>query len=193
MRRARTNRNSVSRRCAPSRPAIPPDGASTSSASKRERPIAEDERDRDVGSTEIPFVRLAGPALLTGVSYTSPNWCVAVGATGDSTLAQTWNGHVWSVIASPAGPANFRTNFTGVSCGRAASCVATEHFTGPTPGSVHSGVEQWNGSSWIAGSGSASEPGGLGGVSCANKTFCFAVGGYSFPSAHGTTALLGRA
>jgi hypothetical protein len=135
---------------------------------------------------------VTGSAILSGVSCTSADVCVAVGGAGASTLAERLHGTTWSVTPSPRGNASQSVVFTGVSCTSAKKCVGTVQSLGPTPSAASGSVYAWDGTTWARGQGQAGTGGGLRGVSCANKNFCSAVGGESFPSQVGTVALIGR-
>ena len=84
-----------------------------------------------------------GGGQLLGVSCTGPNFCMAVGTvTGSSTtLTESWNGQVWSIVPSPStsGQADI---LAGVSCVSSTDCVAV----GSAGSSVL--VETWNGFNW---------------------------------------------
>ena len=122
---------------------------------------------------------------LQGVSCTSGSRCVAVGwyqatfAGPALTLAETWNGTTWSVVASP--PAAPEDPLSGVSCSGPASCVAVgnrwySRFQAKTL------VESWNGSAWSETSSPNPRPvDELNGVACTRASSCAAVG-YRGPS-----------
>jgi hypothetical protein len=117
---------------------------------------------------------------LFSVSCTSPSFCMAVGTTyeGVSTLTESWNGTVWSVIPSP-NPSTTINSLNSVSCTSPANCVAVGEFY--TTATTYQGlIESWDGTTWSVVSAASPVPSGdntgLNGVSCTNSTFCIAVG-----------------
>ena len=86
-------------------------------------------------------VKWTGPkganlALLLGVSCTSANNCVAVGASGTNNngaaASFTWNGRHWAALAVPGVGKGLTTEFSGVSCPSAGNCVAIGAYGPPT-------------------------------------------------------------
>jgi hypothetical protein len=120
---------------------------------------------------------------LNGVSCASASFCMGVGDYYSSngnragTLAESWNGSSWSVVASGNADNGFDSSLLyGVSCVSASFCAAVgEYDHGFGGGADNPLVETWNGSSWT---GVAVLPGAgrLTGVSCASATSCIAVG-----------------
>jgi Bacterial Ig domain/Bacterial Ig-like domain (group 3) len=115
-----------------------------------------------------------GGGQLLGVSCTSPNFCMAVGTvTGSSTtLTESWNGQVWSIVPSPStsGQADI---LAGVSCVSSTDCVAV----GSSGSAVL--VETWNGFSWsIVSTPVLGDTADFVSVSCTDSTSidCVAVG-----------------
>ncbi len=123
-------------------------------------------------------------SYVTRVSCTSVSSCKAVGSyltsanrsvTEVKTLILSWNGHVWSTMASPE-PASPPGVLEGVSCVSARSCEAVGREGDETL------IESWNGTAWsIASSPSQGNNDGLtsnelSGVSCVSATSCQAVG-----------------
>ncbi len=106
------------------------------------------------------------------VSCTSLSFCMAVG--GD--LAESWNGSSWSVASIPSSGSGTH-NLDGVSCLSATFCTVAGWST-PTAGMDQALIESWDGSSWSVVS--SPSPGANGtdllGISCADATFCTAVG-----------------
>jgi hypothetical protein len=99
---------------------------------------------------------LATPALsgavpatgLTGISCSSPGWCMGVGyyTTSDGTsfvIAETWNGHNWTLVSVPRASGPIGHNLQGVSCTSDKACVAVG--TNRTAGTL---AESWNGTNW---------------------------------------------
>jgi Ser-Thr-rich glycosyl-phosphatidyl-inositol-anchored membrane family len=121
--------------------------------------------------------------LLAGVSCTSSSSCEAVGyyynaSTVTQTLVETWNGTVWSIVASP----NFGTgsNFLfGVACISSTSCRAVGRYSNGS-NVAHTLVETWNGTAWsITASPNLSTGSNyFTGVACTSATSCRAVGAY---------------
>ncbi len=119
---------------------------------------------------------------LSGVSCTSASFCMATGtyytSSGGGTLAESWNGTSWSIVASPNPTSGNYTSLSGVSCTSASFCMATGGYSASSGGDTL--AESWNGSSWSldlpidpAGAVNAS----LNGVSC-EATICTAAGSF---------------
>jgi hypothetical protein len=79
-----------------------------------------------------------GNAVLQGVSCVSKTYCVAVGSTGGTPLAEVWNGESWSVPASqPPVPGSWEiAELNGVDCISAAWCMASGSLRRNEAGSV---------------------------------------------------------
>jgi hypothetical protein len=133
-------------------------------------------------STIAPTVARSGAVyfdMLTGVSCTSTNFCVAVGMQsdhGETPLAEVWDGARWSVMdtVNPgAGPDNLLNR---VSCTSVIFCVAAG-MEEPSGGGYQTLIEDWNGATWSTmtslSPGSNSE---LKDASCTSVNFCVAVG-----------------
>ena len=145
--------------------------------------------------------------LLSGVSCTSPTFCMAVGEVSPSNanelpLAEAFNGSSWN--QSPALPKTVHGSpatsvLTGVSCVSPTSCQAAgitatglSFFASSQSGNTASSqssnsasfqigtlIETYNGSSWtLQPSGTEGQVSELTGVSCATSSFCAAVGFY---------------
>ncbi|MHB8289168.1 MAG: hypothetical protein ACYDEY_08030, partial [Acidimicrobiales bacterium] len=121
---------------------------------------------------------------LTGVSCTSPAFCVAGGyynnGTVDQNLLLTWNGSTWSLdsASSLSTSATQPNQLAGISCASSTSCVAVGTFMNASKVD-QTLVEAFNGFTWhLAASPdtSATQPNQLAGVSCASSTSCVAVG-----------------
>ncbi len=114
---------------------------------------------------------------LSGVSCTSPQFCIAVGASGSGqrALAERWNGTSWSVQRTPSVSGTGYTALTAVSCYTAVSCTAVGTYDVGAFGIA----EHWNGHDWAL-ERLPSPTGQPGvdpvGVSCASATACIAVG-----------------
>ncbi|MGE5336035.1 MAG: hypothetical protein ACM3JL_01265, partial [Nitrososphaerota archaeon] len=129
-----------------------------------------------------------------GISCLQPDSCVAVGdywRLGSYhtavTLAEKWNGEVWTVMSTPNPPGleegylhGRKARLTSVSCSSAGACMAVGWFRG-TSEMVAPISEVWNGGEWEL----TSVPTPIGGneaqllgVTCASATGCEAVGQY---------------
>jgi hypothetical protein len=134
--------------------------------------------------TDVPVPIPTDFGLLLGVSCLSATDCTAVGESHTSdlyhldTLVETWNGSVWSAVASPnpgtiAGV--FENQLRRVACTSANNCVAVGYNSDSTSQSTIELVETWDGSSWTV----TPSPGvlyGLAGVSCVSAASCVGVG-----------------
>jgi hypothetical protein len=116
---------------------------------------------------------------LSGVSCTSPTFCIAVGfllrESPGRTLVEKWDGVKWSRVASP-NRRSHDSRLSGVSCVSPTSCVAVGQYS---RGLLHKTLtETWDGASWsIAPSPSPTgKDNYLRSVSCVSPTACFAVG-----------------
>lgn len=118
-----------------------------------------------------------------GVSCTSTTFCMAVGIAGTSTLTETWDGSVWSVVPSPS-PGSSDNSLTSVSCTTPSACVAVGNDT-DTTGASEGLAETWNGSTWsvVPTVSEGSDDVILQSVSCvaSTLTLCVAVGDVSTP------------
>jgi hypothetical protein len=138
----------------------------------------------------------AEASVLEAVSCVAPKTCTAVGyyknnAGADASLAEAWNGTVWSIETGPTPAGATAFELQGVSCTSATACVAVgydesaESVAVPLP-------EAWNGEAWSI----QSTPGvtgaldsALDAVSCVSASACTAVGSYrSSSSGHITLA-----
>ncbi len=128
-----------------------------------------------------PNVPAASSNLLSGVSCSGPSACFAVGdyaidASTRKTLIESWNGLVWSILASPDTSPTHLDFLSGVSCSGPLACFAVGFSSA---GAVQRTViESWDGSVWsIVPSPNASPMlDNLEGVSCSGPTACTAVG-----------------
>jgi hypothetical protein len=120
---------------------------------------------------------------LYGISCTSSTSCAAAGGYLDGSgtnqsLAETWNGTVWSISANPI--SGTQSLLAEVSCTSSTSCVAVGGYMNGL-GTNQTLVERWNGASWSIMS-SPNEGNGdnfLASVSCASMTSCVAIGTYT--------------
>ena len=120
-------------------------------------------------------------ASLSWVSCVSSSDCIAVGqyepsAGNFSTLAESWNGSAWKLLAMPA-LASTDASLSGLSCVSAVSCVAVGFAA---PGTL---AESWNGAAWTV---LPAPPGVSSAISCASAASCMAVGGTAAESWNGS-------
>ncbi|HEV2361533.1 MAG TPA: hypothetical protein VGS21_07515, partial [Acidimicrobiales bacterium] len=124
----------------------------------------------------IPLPAGSFLATLTGLSCSSPSFCMAVGnyATGDFSVV--WNGTSWK-LAPLIGGQNDR--WWAVSCSASTWCLAVGSSYVST--AFVPIADKWTGSAW-ANAKAPLPPGGaageLDGVSCVSSLFCMAVGSY---------------
>lgn len=114
--------------------------------------------------------------LLSGVSCTSPTFCIAVGrSAGDAvvfrTLVEGWDGSTWSVTPSPDVP-DVADYFSSVSCTSTTSCVAFGTASA-NPGAL---IETWDGSIWSISTSPTPDLRNGNGVSCWSSKSCVGVG-----------------
>ena len=120
---------------------------------------------------------------LASVSCVAKSDCWSVGNTyggpsADSpwnTLAEHWDGRVWSIVSTPNAP-SFRINMLeSVSCVAGTDCWAVGQSVGATSATL---AEHWDGRAWSIVS--VRDPGSfansLRAVTCVNRTDCWAVG-----------------
>jgi hypothetical protein len=128
-----------------------------------------------------PNPQPTGGGGLNGVSCPTVTMCMAVGyhnagpgTEPDGTLAEMWDGNVWTIQAT-LNPARFDYGlFNSVSCSSATFCMAVGDAYA-SPDDYQTLSEAWDGTSWTI------EPtpttgGHLDGVSCTSPTNCIAVG-----------------
>jgi len=131
-------------------------------------------------------------AVLYGVACASKTSCFAVGRYlyvnanyAFFTLIEAWNGKVWSVVSSPN--PGLLDVLTGVACASSEECAAVGyHYSNELgPGYLQTMILSWNGTSWSTtnspnlGNKYKGNSNYLQGVTCADSTYCVAVGGYS--------------
>ena len=136
-------------------------------------------------------------SVLDSVSCAAATACVAVGnyldfSSDDSrTLAETWNGSTWTVMATPNPAGSIVSYLLGVSCTSATACTAVGDWiagadrksakrSGPLAATL---AEAWNGTTWVI-EATPNPAGSLGidslaSVSCRSPASCSAVGSYS--------------
>lgn len=135
----------------------------------------------------VPAPADAVTAGFVGVSCVGPRACVAVGDYRNRhgltlTLAERWNGAGWAIERTPdpgrpyAQPTlDSGTEFSGVSCATAGSCVAVGDYLDREHRSVAL-VERFHGSRWTLEHTPAARGRPLGGASCPTASACTIVG-----------------
>jgi hypothetical protein len=125
----------------------------------------------------------ATSSSLADVSCVSSTACTAVGnyvdSAGSETLAERWNGAVWTIQATPDPPSDGGDVLAGVSCTSPSTCTAVG-AAGVNADDQTPLAETWNGTTWTTQT--TATPDGetdsnLEAVSCASATSCTAVGG----------------
>jgi hypothetical protein len=128
-------------------------------------------------------------SVLDGVSCGSATSCTAVGfydsPAGALALAEAWNGHAWTIQATPnpPGPAAV-SQLNGVSCSSATACSAVGFFQNSASTDLTL-AEGWNGTAWSIQptpnpADADSFPGSvLSAISCSSAAACMAVGSYT--------------
>ncbi len=118
---------------------------------------------------------------LSSVTCTAANNCWAVGGASrlvsdfnrmEFTVAEHWDGHTWSIVATPNPLDN--SAFIGVTCAGATSCWAVGQSL-PQGKTV---AEHWDGHAWsvVATPNASPASNDLVGVSCSSPHDCWAVG-----------------
>jgi hypothetical protein len=135
------------------------------------------------GSGWTPIASAAIPAgsrltALTGVSCTSPKFCVAAGVSDPVKgrtrgLVETWNGTKWT-FATPRPLVNLTFQGTDVSCATPSACMVS------WGDSFEAIARWWNGKTWTGapypGPGKPKDNRSILGVSCPSATSCTAAG-----------------
>jgi hypothetical protein len=126
---------------------------------------------------------------LTAISCGGPRACMAVGyyttgQTGDqAALAESWNGHRWSIVRTPNPGPSFGTVLSAVSCPSAGVCVAAGTWTN-SDGQSYPLAERWQGGRWSISAMAnpvTSTQTVLTGVACTAAAACIAVGYFANP------------
>lgn len=122
-------------------------------------------------------------ATLKGISCVSTSYCVAVGSTGASPLAEVWNGTSWSApAAQPPVPGSWESAvLNGVHCLSTTWCMASGSLKRNEAGKSlwRPFADIWNGSSWTTTTGvpwGENIEGLAFGISCLSTTECWIVG-----------------
>jgi hypothetical protein len=135
----------------------------------------------------VPDQASSTSTSLESITCRSSRDCVSTGSYGDSdgsrrTLAESWDGARWSIVATPNPPVRVTGNdLPAVSCTVAARCVAVGVRGRGTVGS-RAFSETWTGNAWrvdtMGHPGGADADSALGGVSCSPTTHvvCMGVG-----------------
>ena len=115
---------------------------------------------------------------LSGVSCTSPSFCVAVGSDDGhgATLVETWDGANWTVTPSLNVAPSTGVQLGRVSCTSSSSCVAVGYYDDAST-LEQTLIESWDGTSWtVIPSPNVGTINYLDAVSCINAMFCITVG-----------------
>jgi hypothetical protein len=130
-------------------------------------------------------------SLLTDVSCPAPASCTAVGTSttgpAQTTLAEQWDGALWTIQPSPALAGSTSAILYGVACYAASSCTAVGYRSDGTTDTTL--IEHWDGVTWslvASPNVTGATTNMLHGVSCATAGDCVAVG-YAAGLAVGTT------
>ncbi len=126
-------------------------------------------------------------AALEGISCSSSTSCKAVGSYKEAgkprkTLAESWNGTAWSILATPNPSAEGHITLRAITCTSASGCTAVGSYVAKVKGGGIEDerktlVESWNGSEWaIQPSTNPAKFSSLVGVSCTSASACTAVG-----------------
>jgi hypothetical protein len=126
---------------------------------------------------------------LLGVSCAGGRSCLAIGwyqrvfDGPELTLAETWNGTRWSIVASPSpGTPRFSDSLTGVSCTGPANCVSVGGQALQV-GFAKTLIETWDGRRWHPTRSPNPWPAQeLSGVACTSGSSCEAVGDAASPT-----------
>jgi len=153
-----------------------------------DRPLAERWNGSQWRIEAVPLPSGSVAAALSGVSCRSARSCTATGSFNlyprepdAQTLAEHWDGTVWTIQATPNPDGATVSGLGSVSCASLTSCTAVgSGQTGSPDGQLL--VEHWDGTAWTiqatpipAGTTSS----GLGSVSCVAPANCTAVGSTS--------------
>jgi erythromycin esterase-like protein len=125
---------------------------------------------------------------LSAISCGGAQACMAVGyysnQTGaQATLAEAWNGHVWSIVSTPNPASSADTALSAVSCPSAGFCVAAGTWTS-SGGQAYPLAERWEGGRWsilAMPNPVTSTQTVLTAVACASAAACIAVGYFDNP------------
>jgi len=157
-------------------------------SSSVEVPLAEGWNGKEWSIQETKIPTEAKSSSLAGLWCTSSKACTAVGKYTNSagtvvTLAESWNGLLWS-IQTTENPSGAKSSIlSGVSCTSAEACTAAGNYTNSASKQITL-AERWNGKAWAI---QTSNPkieaegqlaGDSTGVSCTSTEACTAVGWY---------------
>jgi hypothetical protein len=123
-------------------------------------------------------------SVLSGVSCTAGNACVAVGSYADGsglplTLAEVWNGSSWTIQSTPNPTSPVGGSLSGVSCTASDACTAVGNAGDGTGINDATLVERWDGSAWTiqpSPNATGARSSILQAVSCTASDACAAVG-----------------
>ena len=140
------------------------------------------------------FLKSIAQVFLTAVTCRSATVCTAVGFGSNRAVAETLYGSKQSVqrLADPGGEPD-SAHFSSVDCSSAKACVAVGFFYPNSGDDTAPLIERWSHRRWsIVPEHAAQVSGQLGGVSCAGRRSCTAVGNLSTASTSYTWALHGN-
>ena len=118
---------------------------------------------------------------LASVSCPAAAACAAVGSyfgsSGETPLAEEWNGTHWSIKPAPLPSGAFAGVLNGVSCTSPRACMAVGWYKN-SAGGQDTLAEAWNGTAWSfrAAPSPSAKRNALNGVSCTSASVCTAVG-----------------
>ncbi len=134
----------------------------------------------------------AGDSLLTGVSCTTPSFCMAVGYSVSShkgavvrALAERWNGRAWNAEPTPLPVAHDHwAVLTSVACSSTADCIAVGGYIRNSSSAQEQPLaESWDGTTWSllgAPNPHAENGSAFTAVACAASDACEVVGDYDY-------------
>lgn len=124
-----------------------------------------------------PIPTSSGNSALADVSCVTSTWCMAVGHNYGEPLVEHWDGANWTVVATPnVAPSG---DLHSVACTSMSWCMAV--------GTSGAGTlaERWDGTQWsvVSSPSPGSTSSSLARLSCADPTYCLAIGTQSAPAA----------
>jgi hypothetical protein len=136
--------------------------------------------------------------VLGDVSCVSAAFCMAVGSYGPgeltSSLIESWNGRVWSVMPSPSRGPHSDAVLNAVDCLSATDCMGAGSYLTPA-GQRRTLAARWSGTQWTVlptpnqgPINNVNDVNSLGGAFCLSANACTAVGSWS--TAQGVTRTL---
>lgn len=123
--------------------------------------------------------------MAVGLTWTSP-------LSGDTTFAERWDGHRWSVQRTPNPASTHNSSLVAVSCSSATSCTAVGVADNSNLGHFVPLVEHWDGHRWAIQHVPHRNNWYLYGISCSSDEDCVAVGLRDSSTTHQPTTLAER-